>query len=154
MRTIFFSRNRLFLKYSSETKTEDRGFTLIELMVVVVILSILVSMSTVSYLKRKKHIEYDTATANVRMIIAAEKDYRLFTMNNTYQESDSTAHTNAALALHVVDGYFQNYRIGLSVASPPFVVAVDSGDASLNCTYTFDSQGQRVSSSGNDCLPP
>ena len=125
---------------------EKKAFTLLEILIVVIIISILVSMSLVSYAARKKKSEYDGAKAIVNLIAGAEKNF--FMTTGAYQDTTSTGDTNAKLSISIVDGYFHNYRVSTSFS--PFVVLVDAG----NCAYTFDSNGTRTGTNGgSDCLP-
>lgn len=129
-----------------------RAFTLIEILVTVIILAVLVSMATVNYSERKKRNEYTSALAQARTIAAAEKSFLL--TQGFYTTTTSTANTNSWLAIKVSDGYFSNYRVNnISGVPPSFNITVFSGTVSNNATYTFDSDGNRISCAGSDCLP-
>ena len=128
---------------------QKRAFTLIEVLVTVIILTILVSMSMGSYAERKKRNEYTSALAQARTIAASEKSYLL--TQGSYIVTTSTSDTNTKLGIKVSDGYFSNYRVTTTTA--PFRVLVFSGTASKNAPYTFDNDGNRVSCAGSDCLP-
>ena len=122
-----------------------KAFTLIELMVTVIILSILASISAVKYSERKKRIEYGSAVTQARSIAAAEKSY--FLTQGSYVTTTGTVNTNSQLAIKVSDGYFNNYRVN---AGGSFSVLVDGG----NCVYTFNPAGVRTGTNGgSDCLP-
>jgi type IV pilus assembly protein PilE len=128
------------------------GFTLIEVLVTVIILTVLVSMAMVNYSEMKKKNEYTSALAQARTIAAAEKSFLL--TQGFYTTTTSTADTNSQLAIKVSDGYFSDYRVNNDTATPPsFNITVFSGTVSKNATYTFDSDGDRISCAGSDCLP-
>ncbi len=137
---------------TSKRVFNQSGFTLIELLVTVIILAILASMSWGNFRDRKKRNEYISALAQARTIAAAEKSFML--TQGFYTTTTSTANTNSQLAIKVNDAYFSNYRVNNNTATPPsFNITVFSGTASMNATYTFDSDGNRVSCAGSDCLP-
>lgn len=128
------------------------GFTLIEVIVTIIILTALVSMAMVNYSGSKKRNEYISALAQARTIAYAEKNFLL--TQGFYTTTTSTSDTNSQLAIKVSDGYFSNYCVNnISGLPPSFNITVFSGTASNNATYTFDSDGNRISCSGTDCLP-
>lgn len=128
------------------------GFTLIEIMVTIVLISILVSISVVSYVKTKRKTEYDSACGYARTLTGAVKSYFL-AMNNIVTTT-STADSNSVYGTRILDGYFQNYSVN-NIAGPPqsFNMTVFSGTATQNASYTFNSNGTRIACVGTDCLP-
>lgn len=123
---------------------QKKAFTLIELVVAVVILGILVTLGLASLSGRKMKAEYNGAVAQVVTIAAAEKTF--FLTQGYYIATTSTANTNSELGIRISDGYFQNYRV---TSVSPVTISVTGG----GCTYTFDSNGNRISATGTDCLP-
>ena len=129
-----------------------RGFTLIEMMVTIVIIGILASLAFVSYLDRKKKVQYNSAFSQIQAIAAAEKNYYL--SQGVYTATTGTSDTNADLGIKLSDDYFKTYKVNAIVGPPAsFNVTVFSGTASANATYTFDRKGTRIACSGSDCLP-
>jgi prepilin-type N-terminal cleavage/methylation domain-containing protein len=124
------------------------AFSLIELIIVVVVLGIIVGMALVSYNERRKRGEYNTAVAQVRAIVGAEKDYRL-TMGS-YISTSGTVNTNNLFIIKIFDGYFRNYRVNLGGGT--FTILVDSASGASTAIYTFNSEGEFVSCVGSDCI--
>lgn len=124
------------------------GFTLIETMVVVVVLSILASLSIASYSNRKRRSEYLSAVANVRTIAGAEKAALLTT--GAYIGASNTSDVNNLLGLIIDDGNFHNYTV--SVLTSPvysFIVQVEYKSAT---TYQFYETGDLYSCTGPECV--
>jgi prepilin-type N-terminal cleavage/methylation domain-containing protein len=80
-------------------KIKNRGFTLLELVLVVVIIGIIAALTWPNYIAMKEHEHDREAAANLRLIMAAEKVYRMET-NQYYVAVDTDAvNTNLRLAL-------------------------------------------------------
>ena len=87
---------------------KKKAFTLLELMVTVIIVSILASVGFVSYLKTVERTHQREAEGMLQLIAAAEKMYELD--NNVYTSCDNTADCNAVLDLDI-SGKYWNYRV-------------------------------------------
>ena len=68
------------LKMMRTRLNKDEGFTLIELMVVVLIIAILVAIAIPTFLGQRKNAQDSAAKSNVRNALATEKAY--FSVNN------------------------------------------------------------------------
>src|SRR3989442_9877518 len=75
----------------------DPGFTLIELMVVVLIIAILIAIAIPSFLGARKRAQDRHAQVNLRNALTAEKTYY----------ADSQAYTDSAAQLASVQGYLE-----------------------------------------------
>ncbi|MDH3606212.1 MAG: prepilin-type N-terminal cleavage/methylation domain-containing protein [Acidimicrobiia bacterium] len=80
------------LKAMQSRLNKDEGFTLIELMVVVLIIAILVAIAIPTFLGQRKNAQDSAAKSNVRNALATEKAY--FSVN---QEFSSTVADLAAI---------------------------------------------------------
>lgn len=70
---------------------EDRGFTLIELMVVVLIIAILIAIAIPTFLGARKRAQDRAAQSNVRNALTAEKTHYTDTQAYTATAADLTA---------------------------------------------------------------
>jgi prepilin-type N-terminal cleavage/methylation domain-containing protein len=139
-----------------------RGFTLIECVVAVVILSVLASLASNAYVLQKRRAEYNGMRANVQTLSAAVKN-RFYTTDNvvsTYSFGfGTTAGTNNAYGTNLCDGTFSQYLVRTTTA--PFEMIVKYRLASGGCgwgastgTYTFNANATQTACSGADCMWP
>ena len=109
-----------------------------ELVVVVVIIGILASVTLINFTRQKKMAHFNSAAAQVREIIAAEKEYAL--TQGFYVSTDNTSDTNANLAIRIFDDFFHHYRIDAST-TPDFIVVTYTGPGNGTVAFTFNSDG-------------
>jgi type IV pilus assembly protein PilA len=106
-----------------ERRDQDEGFTLIELMVVVLIIAILIAIAIPTFLGARESAQNSAAVANIRTALAAEKLY--FTTNFAYADvTDPDQLAN----LQRIENSLQ-YQAGTSGASLPIgasEVAIDT----------------------------
>lgn len=131
---------------------KKEGFTLIELMVVVVIVGVLSALATASYIKTKRYAEYKGALANVYALAAAAKNYYL--SMGSYPWTADTAATNTLYGTRIIDSTFHEYRIQSSGSPCQIVVCYASGDGTGTdtATYIFNLNGTLSSCGGADCM--
>ena len=83
----------------------DEGFTLIELMVVVMIIAVLIAIAIPSFLGFRKSAQDRSAQSEVRNVLLSEKAYWLDNGNYTGTDADITAfEPNAVMAALPADG--------------------------------------------------
>jgi prepilin-type N-terminal cleavage/methylation domain-containing protein len=77
---------------TTKTKRQDRGFTLIELMVVITIIAILASIATPAFTTMNRNAKITKDSSNVRQIILACKafggDFDVYPSWNPFEEAD------------------------------------------------------------------
>ena len=75
------------LKAMRSRLNKDEGFTLIELMVVVLIIAILVAIAIPTFLGQRKNAQDSAAKSNVRNALATEKAY--FSVNQEFTATEA-----------------------------------------------------------------
>lgn len=105
----------------------DEGFTLIELMVVVMIIAVLIAIAIPSFLGFRKSAQDRSAQSEVRNVLLAEKAYWLDNSDYTQTISDITA-------------FEPNAVMHASAPATGVVADLRSGNADIVClTRTADS---------------
>ncbi len=136
-------------------KTKKRAFTLIELMISVVIVAILASLGTISYIEQKRKSEHRGMMGAVLSLISAAKNqyYSTALINAT----SSTTASNNLFGLSIRDGSFYNYSVVPGAMNGLFNVTVQysrTGAAPSSASYTFNASGTQVACTGADCMWP
>jgi type IV pilus assembly protein PilA len=105
---------------------KDEGFTLIELMVVVMIIAVLIAIAIPSFLGFRKSAQDRAAQSEVRNVLLAEKAFWLENGDYTETDTDVTAlEPNAVIAAAATDGVY----IDLNVADSDVVCIVRTSDS-------------------------
>jgi len=105
-------------RISQRLQREDKGFTLIELMVVVLIIAILIAIAIPTFLGARKRAQDRAAQSNLRQTVTAAKT--IFTDNETYLDATVTKLTAGEPAITFLAS-------GASSTGPP-TVSVNSTD--------------------------
>ena len=93
------------LKYIRRGLKGDEGFTLIELMVVVMIIAVLIAIAIPSFLGFRKSAQDRSAQSDIRNVLLSEKAVWLDTGAYTETAGDITAfEPNARIAVALADG--------------------------------------------------
>ena len=129
---------------------KERGITLIEMLVVIIIIGILASLALPGFGRTKEHVLGKEAQANLKLIAAAEKIYRMESEDQAYVDcvcscSGTDCSTNTCNnATGTTKGC--NYLLKLSLNPKNWTYSVT--DAS---TSVFNAYAQRVSGPYSSC---
>ncbi|GAC1410187.1 MAG: hypothetical protein NVSMB57_03690 [Actinomycetota bacterium] len=122
-------------------RTEESGFTLIELMVVVLIIAILIAIAIPTFLGARKRAQDRAAQSNVRNAFTAEKTY--YTDNQTYTDVAATMQAiepsltwvNAVATIPAASGA----NVYVDATTTAGTVYISAKSASGGCFYLKDS---------------
>ncbi len=110
--------------------SKDEGFTLIELMVVVMIIAVLIAIAIPSFLGFRKSAQDRSAQSEVRNVLLSEKAFWLEEGDYTETAADITAlEPNAQIAAAPADGVF----IDLNAASSDIVCVTRTAESGNTC---------------------
>lgn len=127
---------------------KDRGFTLIELLIVIIIIGILAAVALPQFNKTKEHALGKEAIANLKLIAAAEKIYRMENENNYYYPSSGNltniSDINTNLKLSLTEANWDYGVVGGESSFTAYALRNGSGGY-LECRYALphnDSDGE------------
>ena len=119
-----------------------RSFTLIELIIVIIIIGILVTFAMPAFMVTQEKALTKEAIANLKLIAAAEKVYR---MNNAFYYPKPCPPTegdiidiNNYLKLYFTDETNWDYAITVATAGAFTATAQRTGGSYPSCKYTID----------------
>jgi type IV pilus assembly protein PilA len=127
------------LEILRKRRDDDEGFTLIELMVVVLIIAILIAIAIPTFLGARQRAQDRAAQSNVRNAFTAEKTYYTDKQAYTQTASDLTAiepsltYTNSAASLSASGNV-----VYVESASPFSTVYIGSKSGSGKCFWLKD----------------
>lgn len=132
-------------------KLNKKGFTMVELLVVLLIIGVLAAVATPMYLANANRAKASEAVATMGMIRQAEREY--FTKNNVYlgvtagNLDKDTTNATPGLGMDVgIPQYFGNkcyyVNIGSATAAPASISNQFANPAAQHFVITVDGSGQ------------
>ncbi|MBL7131773.1 MAG: prepilin-type N-terminal cleavage/methylation domain-containing protein [Candidatus Omnitrophica bacterium] len=132
--------------------TAKKGFTLIELIVVVIITAILISLAVPQYIKTIERAKNKEAIANLKLILGTEKIYKLrysfYYPHPSESPQDDINNINANLMLDLNENLW-DYKIE-SNTTDDFLATANRDDWKAR-TYSIDQDVTEPDCSGPGC---
>jgi type IV pilus assembly protein PilE len=118
-----------------------RGFTLIELMIVLAIVAILVSFAYPSY--REYVLKGNRRAAQAQMMDIANREQQFLLANRAY--ADTSAMTSSGFVLPTDVSKYYGFTIATATTPPAFTITfTPSGSQSSDGTMTLNSEGTKL----------
>lgn len=138
---------------------ERKGMTLIEIIAVIVIIGILAAIAIPNFNTQREHIYGKEAIANLKLIAAAERIYRL-EMNDYYLPfgtESNVLNLNSNLKLRLNETNW-DYSVTTTKDPDTFTATAERNgiDGYFDCEYTLANNsldGEPVKTEANDCPP-
>ena len=118
-------------------QNKEEGFTLIELMVVVLIIAILIAIAIPTFLGARKRAQDRAAQSNIRNVLTAEKTYYTDAQVYTASETDIEA-IEPAIQIQAADPPTAVTGNNVSVVFTTPTVFIMAKSASGTCFYVKD----------------
>jgi type IV pilus assembly protein PilA len=119
-------------------RTDEQGFTLIELMVVVLIIAILLAIAIPTFLGARSKAQDRAAESNLRNALTAEKTY--YVDNEAYTDNTSSNLTNIEPSLTYIGNVTPAVgKVAVTVDLTGDTVTLAAKSASGTCFYLQDS---------------
>jgi type IV pilus assembly protein PilA len=134
-------------KRQNRLRQEESGFTLIEVLIVLVIIGILLAIAVPSYLVFRKRADQTAAKSNIRTAIPSIETYR--SDNGSYTGISATA-----LKASYDAGLPPTAKLSVAAAGTGYTIMWDSNGATTGgCTASYTGPGGDISDviPGGDC---
>lgn len=123
-------------------RTKNRAFTLIELIIVVVLVIILSIIGIASYGKARNKAISKEAVANLKLIAAAERIYKMESNADAYAACLNSGACNTMLKLYLNETNWTHSVATNGLSGPTAtatITATGTSSGISGCTYTFQS---------------
>ncbi len=117
-------------------KSDNASFTLVELLIVILIVGVIAALGIPGFQKARNTSLSKEGIANMRLIAAAERVYRMESDNNQYIACGDAATCNNTLKLGLNDNKW-SYSVGLGGTGVATITATSTVQPA--CSYTLTS---------------
>ena len=112
-----------------------KGFTIVELLIVIIVVGVLAAFAVPQYIATQKKVLQKEALSNLKLIAAAEKIYKM--EMGSYVACASASVCNSTLKLSLVTAANATWSYYVTLSAPNCTVWAQS--TKLNCYYALSS---------------
>jgi len=158
---VFGAEQEISIKIYQKSHQASSGFTLLELLITIIVVAILVALGVINYTGSRERAIGREARANLKLIAAAEKIYRMETGGylpaDTGTAQECIQNINTHLKLSLTSGTSRNWDYSVTADVSTFTAYGDRVDSVpvpyKSCRYSLTQSQEEPEASDSTACP-